>query len=64
MSIEEKQFAIDLLRALDEGLGDNTQAITDSHYQEVFEGCRKETKKTVEFLISLGYKKCSTSQTN
>ena len=58
MSPEDKQFAIDLLRALDEGMGDDTSNRDDNYYLSQFEGCRHEIKRTIKKLNSLGYKKC------
>lgn len=58
MTAEEKQFAVDLLRALDEGMGTDTHNISDDHYKESLQSCHREIKRTIRQLIAIGYKKC------
>ena len=57
MTVEEKQFAIDLLRALDEGIGVDTKGFNDSYYEAHIEECHREIKRTIKVLLNKGYKK-------
>jgi hypothetical protein len=58
MSAEDKQFAIDLLRALDEGIGTDTSNNDDNYYAGQMDGCRRELKRTIKVLTDKGYRKC------
>jgi hypothetical protein len=58
MNAQEKQFALDLLRALDVGMGDPLR--TEEAYQaDLHSACRTEIKKAVQYLIAHGYQKVS-----
>lgn len=56
MTAKEKQFAEDLLRALDIGLGDEPKENED-YFDLVTGHTRKEILKTIRELIRLGYGK-------
>lgn len=56
MTAQEKEFAKDLLEALDKGM--NLQGREQTDYDEDLTGdTRKEILKTIRLLISKGYRK-------
>lgn len=53
----KKEFSIDLLRALDIGVGGNL--LSDEEYlKSIVKEDKNELKKAVNYLIKQGYKKC------
>ncbi len=57
MNEQEKQFAIDLLKALESAWGYPDKSL-EEYMSDLKGSCRKEIKKTINVLIKLGYKKC------
>ena len=55
MTSEEKQFALDLLKALDIGMGDTLKS--DEEYKnDLFLQTKKDALRTVRYLMEKGYK--------
>lgn len=57
MTAEEKQFAIDLLRALDMGVGGEL-LIDEEYLKSIPKEDKTSIKKAINYLIKAGYKKC------
>ncbi len=56
MTNEEKIFALDLLKALDIGMGE-TERTPDDYQSDLQGSSRREILKTVRYLIKEGYTK-------
>jgi hypothetical protein len=56
MSEQEKIFALDLLRALDIGIGGDLMP-DEEYLKSITQEDKKSIKKSVQYLIKLGYHK-------